>query len=599
MKNSYQSIVEDTFSSDNINCCEKHIFSLQTKLDKAVADSDTKSIRETFNLLAKGSKAVKISAVWRITHRNQGKYTAGIDGIRIPKGDWDLQNQIRLKLLKEIDITRKPDIIRRVYIPKPNGKKRPLGIPTIRDRINQEILRIALEPIAEYHFSNNSWGFRPKRSCHDAISQLFVKLSKRISFRYILEGDIKGCFDNIKQEHIIETLLNWKVPKWSTEILKQILKSGIFHNGEIFNNDTGTPQGGVISPLLANVALTSLDKFCFENYGYMLKAKSGYDRENNPIVRYADDFIIVCKSKRMAEQVKAEISKHLSEKIGLKLSLEKTKITHITKGFNFLGFNIRKYPKTYAKNKPKSDRNLSDYTLLIKPQKEKVIQFLRGCKEVLNDNKTSEQDSIIFLLNQKLRGWGMYYRHVVSKKTFSSIDYELWHKLYFWSKRRHPLKSKSWIITKYFSKIGNDRFVFVDSETGNQITRISHMPIKRHLILNGKYRVYDNDPDTQEYWNKREYINAYNQIFSVKMRRLFKRQHGKCSFCKETMLKEQVENTTLHVHHLLPRSLGGNESYSNLRLLHDECHRELHAKMPRKVMKELWKTKDYLLNLKK
>ena len=598
MDNPYQSFIDDIFSASNINSCEKHVFSLQMKLDKAVANNDTKSIREIFNLLAKNSKAVRVLAVYRITQRNQGKYTAGIDGICIPREDRNLQYKIRLDLLNEIDIVRKPDPIRRVFIPKPNGKKRPLGIPTMRDRINQEILRIALEPITEYHFNNNSWGFRPKRSCHDAIEQLFNKLSRKVSHRYILEGDIKGCFDNIDHNHITNTLSNWKVPKWATELTTKMLKSGIFHNGELYDSETGTPQGGVISPLLANIALTSLDNFCLQKYGD-IRTRHGKICENNPIVRYADDFVIVCKSKRMAEQIKTEISKHLIENIGLTLSEEKTSITHITKGFNFLGFNIRKYLEPHAKSKKKSDRDWSDYKLLIKPQKEKINTFLRNCKEVLDNNKTAKQESIIQILNPKLQGWAMYYRHVVSKVIFSKIDYHIWRKLFFWAKRRHPSKSKNWIIKRYFSKVGNTKHVFTDHTTGLHIHTLAPHPIKRFVILDNRYRVYDKTPETQEYWKKREYINAYNQIFSVRMQRLYKEQQGKCSYCKEPMTKGQVENQELHVHHMLPRSLGGTENYNNLQLLHNECHRELHAKLSRKEMKKLWKSKNYLLDLKR
>lgn len=191
----------------------------------------------------------------------------------------------------------------------------------------------------------------------------------------------------------------------------------------------------------------------------------------------------------------------------------------------------------------------------------------------------------------------MYYRHVVSKDTFRKIDYELWNKLWFWSKRRHPNKSKGWIIKKYFSRVDNLKFTFIDQETGLYIRRTVHTPIKRHVLLNIRYRVYDKSPETQEYWKKREYTNAYNQIYSVKIGKLYKKQQGKCSFCKELMTKEQVANQKLHAHHMLPRSLGGTESHSNLRLLHNECHRELHARLSRKEMKELWETEDYLLDL--
>jgi RNA-directed DNA polymerase len=410
-----------------------------------------------------------------------------------------------------------------------------------------------------------------------------------------LEGDIKGCFDNIDHKHIIQTLLNWKVPKWATEITNKMLKTEIFYNGELLVSDTGTPQGGVISPLLANVALTGLDNFCFERYGYLHTERKGVKKEINPIVRYADDFIVVCKTYDIAKQIKTEITEYLHNEIGLTLSETKTNITHITNGFNFLGFNIRKYPKPHAKMKSKSDRINSDYILLIKPQKEKVNNFLRDCKEVLSKNMTAKQESIIQILNPKITGWSMYYRHVVSKRIFAYIDFHLWRKLYFWAKRRHSNKSKNWIIRRYFGRIDNTKFVFKDRTTGKYIYSLASIPIKRFALVDSTFRVYDQDPETQEYWNKREYTNAFKQIIPVRMSRLYKRQEGKCSFCKKLMVSEQVRETLLHVHHMLPRSLGGTESYSNLRLLHGDCHRELHAKFTRKEMEILWKTEDYLL----
>ena len=585
----YQPLEDNIFAMANIRNCEDYVFSIQTKLDKAVANNDTKSIRETFNLLAKGSQAVKILAVWRITQRNAGKYTAGVDGIKMPKEDKGLQYQLRLKLLDNIDITRKPDPIKRVFIPKPNGKKRPLGIPTLRDRINQEILRIAIEPICEYHFSPNSYGFRPKKCCQDAIERLFKKLSQATSYRYIVEGDIKGCFDNIDHNHIIKTLLDWKVPKWATETIMKMLKSGIFHKGEMWNSETGTPQGGVISPLLANVALTSLDNFCLEQYG-----TNTISRQTNPIVRYADDFVIVCKSKRMAEKIKAEVAEHLKKEIGLTLSEEKTSITHITKGFNFLGFNIRKYPDHHSEKKPKSERVWSDYKLFVKPQKEKIEELLRNCKEVLDNNKIAKQDNVIHFLNPKLKGWAMYYRFVVSKQVFAKIDHLLWLKLYRWANRRHPNKNKGWVIRKYFSRVGNFSKAFRDKETNSYIYRISLLPIKRFVIVNSKHRVYDRTPETQEYWKRREFTNAFNQIPSIKVGRLYRKQKGICPFCNGSMADKQVNNansiandTSLHIHHILPRSMGGTDSHSNLRLLHVECHRELHATLSRSEMKSL------------
>lgn len=584
MLSAYQNIEGDIFSAENIRNCERHTLSIQRSLDKAVADNDKDSIQGLVNILTRKSDAVKVLATWRITQRNQGKYTAGVDGIAIPKKDRKHQNQIRLQLLDQIDIGKRPDSIRRVYIPKPNGKKRPLGIPTLQDRIVQEILRIGIEPIAEYHYSDNSFGFRPKRSCQDAMSMIHKFLAKSDRKNYVIEGDIKGCFDNINHNHIINTLEEWLIPTWTIQIVERILKSGIFYNGEVYDSETGTPQGGVISPLLANVALTALDDFCFQKYGNYNYVK-GRKLKTNPIIRYADDFVIICKSEVEAKEIKSEIANHLTHKIGLTLSEEKTKITHITKGFDFLGFNFRKY-KEYKSDKGK---------LLIKPQTEKVINLLESCKKILDNNKTAGQSSIIEMLNQKLIGWGMYYRHVVSKTTFHKIDYEIWWKLYRWSKRRHPNKSKSWVINKYYSKYGNKTTHFTDKESNSKIFCLKSIPIKRFVKITSGFRVYDKNPETIEYWKKREYTNAHNQIHSVKMRRLYERQKGICPYCKGQMTQRQIQKSELHVHHMKPRSLGGNEGYSNLRLLHNECHRELHAMFNRDEMSNLSDEKiDYL-----
>ncbi len=558
-----QSIGVDTFSAENIRNCEKHVLSMQRRLDKAVADNDKEGIRETFDLLTKRSKAVLILATWRITQRNTGKYTAGVDGIAIPKGQSrEYQNQIRHRIMAEIDIGKKPDKIRRVYIPNPNGKKRPLGIPTIHDRIVQEILRIALDPIVEYRYNGNSHGFRPKRSCQDAMSQLFLKLAKEDRPRYVLEGDIKGYFDNIKHEHIIETLDKWLVPRWATETIRRILKAGIFHNGEVYDSETGTPQGGVISPLLANVALTTLDDFC-NKFG---------TKKSNPIVRYADDFVIVCRSEPEAKEIKEDIAEHLLNKVGFTLSEEKTKITHIYKGFDFLGFNFRKYPTKMKGGKVK-------YTLSIRPQKEKVNNLLEDCKEILDSHKTATQQNIILLLTPKLVGWAMYYRHVVATRTFSRIDGKLWDKLYRWAKRRHRNKSKGWIMNKYFQRTSERKSHFVDRETNVKLPTLGKIPIKRFIKVNNNFRVYNRDPETRDYWNKREYVNAFNQIESVKRGRLFTNQRGKCPHCKGMITQEDIQRQETHVHHVIPKSEGGTDSYSNLRLLHTECHREIHAKL--------------------
>jgi RNA-directed DNA polymerase len=389
-------------------------------------------------------------------------------------------------------------------------------------------------------------------------------------------------------------LKDWGVPNWGTVIISNMLKADIFYNGEVYDNETGTPQGGVISPLLANVALTALDNFCYEKYGRK-NIRNGQIEKITPIVRYADDFVIVCKSEPEAIKIKSEVANFLQEKIGLTLSEEKTRITHITKGFDFLGLNIRKYLKQ-GKLKPTDDK-WKNYKLLIKPQKEKVLNLLRNCKEVLIQSKTATQRQIIFLLNPKLVGWAMYYRHNVAKRTFENIDSEMWLKLYRWAKRRHPNKSKSWIINKYYSRVGRVKAVFRDKDSDTILFRLSGIPIKRFVKVKNGMRVYDRNPQTMEYWKKREYVNAYNQIHSVKMQNLYERQKGKCLYCREQITQEEIQTSETHIHHLKPVSHGGYNGYSNLRLLHSVCHKELHAKFSRETMSEFVDKKvDYINN---
>ena len=565
----YPLIGKDTFTAENIRNCEEHILSIQRRLDKAVADNNKKGIRENFDLLTKRSTAVRILATWKITQRNQGKYTAGVDGIALPKGESrEHQNQFRLNILSEIDIEKKPDSIRRVFSPKSNGDKRPLGIPTLHDRIIQEVFRTALEPIVEYHFSSNSYGFRPKRNCQDAMSQLFIKLSRDNAPRYVVEGDIKGCFDNINHEHITNTLQDWAIPQWTAKYITQALKSGIFYDGQVYDSETGTPQGGIISPLLANVALTTLDELC-----RTFHPRKHDKRKTNPIVRYADDFVIVSRSRSEAEEIKRKVSEHLKEVTGLTLSQEKTKITHITKGFNFLGFNFKKYKKLTKGGKVK-------HTLIIQPQKEKVQQFLKNCKEILNNHKTLPQGQVIKILNPKLRGWGMYYRHVISARTFSVVDGKLWNQLYYWAKKRHPNKSKRWVLRKYFQKSVYRKSHFIDKETDEKLFLLSTIPIKRFIKVNNQYRVYDGNPETLKYWDKREYLNAYDQLDTVQRRKLYRKQKGKCPHCNGRILQKDIEERSIHVHHVKPVSEGGKNNYSNLRLIHADCHREIHSKIP-------------------
>lgn len=530
----------NTFSIRNRRRCQRYILRIQRRLDQAVADSNITKIRHLSYLLGKRSKAVKILSIFRVCKENEGRYTAGVDGFSISEYKETATNQM-LKLLNEIDITSKPKPIRRVLIPKPNSsKKRPLGIPTIRDRINQDIIKTAIEPICEYHFLPCSHGFRPKRSCHDAIADIFGKLARKGSRRWIVEGDIKGCFDNIKHSHILETLTSWKISSWITALIEKILKSG----GKV-----GTPQGGVISPMLANVALT-----CLDNRVNKMQNKHGM----NPLVRYADDFIVVAEDEEGALAIKEVITDYLQFKVGLELSDEKTRITEISEGFDFLGFNIRKYREK----------------LLIKPAKSNIADLRYKIKKTVGKFITAEE--LIRKLNPIITGWGNYYRHGVSKYTFKRIDDYIFERIYKWIRRKHSERSNKWLIQRYYRTVNNFRWGFIEQD--QILNRLGTIPIKRFVKVNKEKRVYN--MEDKDYWHKREYINARDSIYySYEYTKLFREQDGKCVYCEQPITQKDIQERNAHKHHLIPTSKNGEDELSNLRLIHKSCHVDIHKRL--------------------
>jgi RNA-directed DNA polymerase len=436
---------------------------------------------------------------------------------------------------------------------------RPLGIPTLIDRIIQEIFRMALEPIAEYHFHDNSYGFRPKRSCHDAIDSLRKYLAQSNRKTYIVEGDIKGCFDHISHDCITETLGMWKIPAYAINCIRKMLKAKILDNFTLHDSTEGTPQGGVISPMLANVALTGLDNHITERFGAL--TYQGGKQRISPMIRYADDFVIVCRSKFNARMIK-EVTGEYLKGIGLTLSEEKTHITHIKKGFDFLGFTLKKHVKLGIKN-PKGMR---DYKLLITPSREKVINILRNCKEVLDKHKTITQDALIRLLNSKLRGWGNYYRFVNSSIIFNKIDYAMWNKTKRWCIRRHSNKNVKWIFNNLFKQRRKSLYFETDD---TQLIRLTTFSIVNHpKVAKGK-RVYCKEH--ADYWEKREYRLMFNRLFSIH-KTLYKKQKGNCSQCNYPF----ALHDDLHIHHIIPKADGGTDEQSNLSLLHADCHHDLH-----------------------
>jgi RNA-directed DNA polymerase len=536
----------------------------------------------------KRSRAAKVLAVYQVCKVNTGRHTAGVDGIAIPI-ETERRPSMMMKLLGDINVTRKPQPIRRVYIPKPvanpdsigDGSKQPLGIPTLSDRISQEIIRQAIEPICEHHFQNCSYGFRPLRGCQDA-SDLFNKLSKAKSRRWIVEGDIKGCFDHIRHDHIISTLSQWHIPRQITGIIQTILKTDVMEETRTIASVEGTPQGGVISPMLANVALTCLNEEIQKRYG-MIRREKGNPKVS-PIVRYADDFVVVANSKEQAEAIKSHITGFLKAQTGLTLSDEKTQISEISKGFDFLGFNFRKYGE---KDK-----------LLIQPSKGNIRKVRGKLKETFRKYSDGKPDRLIRKLNQIINGWGNYYRHVVSKDTYNLLDTYTWIRTQRWINRRHPTKRWSYWYHKYFMTVKDNRWIFCDKQTGAKLNKMANIPIIRFIKVHKDRRVYD--VKAREYWEEREYKKAKNIIIGTPvLTKMFYKQKGRCAYCGHPITQQHVRDTTIHKHHLTPRSEGGDWKLRNLRLLHAECHNSIHGMYSRKEMASLIsKGIDYLRLMK-
>lgn len=529
----------------------RNVRRLQSRIVKATQEGKWGKVKALQRLLTH-SYSGKALAVKRVTE-NQGKRTPGVDG-----EIWDTPNKKAQAISRLRQRGYHPQPLRRIYIPKKNGKRRPLGIPAMLCRGMQALYLLALDPIAETLGDPNSYGFRTQRSPADAIDQCFKVLNNAQSAPWILEGDIRACFDKISHEWLLTHI------PMDKSILRKWLKAGFIEKRILFPTEEGTPQGAICSPVLANLALDGLERRLQEQYPKSNK-KSRAAKVN--FIRFADDFVITGNSKELLEQEVKPLVEQFMQERGLELSAEKTIITHIDDGFDFLGQHLRKYQQG------------KEHTLLITPSKKNVKAFLDKVRDTIKANKGATAGKLIVQLNPMIRGWANYHRHVVSSATFQSIDCAIYHSLWQWAMRRHPKKPRRWIKRKYFHSIGSNNWVFCGEIEGKEgkaqqvrLFYAASVPIERHIKIKGDANPYD--PRWEIYFEERLGVKmAHTLQGRRKLLHLWKQQQGICPVCHQKITKV----TGWHNHHIIWRSLGGPDHMDNRVLLHPNCHRQVHS----------------------